>query len=70
MARNVRGGEWFECSFGRDYLLRYRHRTEAAARCEVAFILRLLNLPSHRVFLDLACGAGRHARALARRSHT
>jgi SAM-dependent methyltransferase len=55
--------EWFEEWFGEDYLRLYPHRDDAEARRAVALIARTLELqPGWRV-LDVACGAGRHARA-------
>jgi ubiquinone/menaquinone biosynthesis C-methylase UbiE len=55
--------EWFEEWFGEDYLRLYPHRDDADARSAVALIARSVCLqPGWRV-LDVACGAGRHARA-------
>ena len=55
--------EWFEEWFGEDYLKLYPHRDEADADRAVALIGRSVGLrPGWRV-LDVACGAGRHARA-------
>lgn len=55
--------EWFEEWFGEDYLRLYPHRDDADARRAVALIARTVHLqPGWRV-LDVACGAGRHARA-------
>ncbi|HET6836840.1 MAG TPA: methyltransferase domain-containing protein [Gemmatimonadales bacterium] len=55
--------EWFEEWFGEDYLRLYPHRDDADARRAVALIARTVRLqPGWRV-LDVACGAGRHARA-------
>src|SRR5918992_1956294 len=55
--------EWFEEWFGEDYLRLYPHRDDADARRAVALIARTVQLqPGWRV-LDVACGAGRHARA-------
>lgn len=36
---------------------------------EAAFVARWLPLPAYRALLDLCCGQGRHARALARRGY-
>ena len=36
---------------------------------EAAFLARHLPLPTHRALLDVGCGAGRHALALARRGY-
>jgi SAM-dependent methyltransferase len=55
--------EWFEEWFGEDYLRLYPHRDDADAQRAVALISRTVGLqPGWRV-LDVACGAGRHARA-------
>ena len=56
--------EWFEEWFGDEYLQLYPHRDTAEAERAVALILgRVGFAPDWRV-LDVACGAGRHARAL------
>lgn len=58
--------EWFEEWFGEDYLRLYPHRDDADADRAVALICRTVGLqPGWRV-LDVACGAGRHARAFMR----
>jgi SAM-dependent methyltransferase len=55
--------EWFEEWFGEDYLRLYPHRDDADAERAVALICRSVGLqPGWRV-LDVACGAGRHAKA-------
>jgi SAM-dependent methyltransferase len=57
--------EWFEEWFGEDYLRLYPHRDDADAGRAVALISRAVGLrPGWRV-LDVACGAGRHARAFS-----
>ncbi|HET6795945.1 MAG TPA: class I SAM-dependent methyltransferase [Gemmatimonadales bacterium] len=56
--------EWFEEWFGEDYLRLYPHRDDAEAERAIALIRRTLPFrPGWRV-LDVACGAGRHLRAL------
>jgi SAM-dependent methyltransferase len=56
--------EWFEEWFGEEYLQLYPHRDAAEAERAVALILeRTAFTPGWRV-LDVACGAGRHCRAL------
>jgi ubiquinone/menaquinone biosynthesis C-methylase UbiE len=56
--------EWFEEWFGEEYLQLYPHRDHAEAERAVALILDAVGYrPGWRV-LDVACGAGRHARAL------
>ena len=55
--------EWFEEWFGEEYLQLYPHRDFAEAERAVALILERAGfVPGWRV-LDVACGAGRHARA-------
>jgi SAM-dependent methyltransferase len=56
--------EWFEEWFGEEYLQLYPHRDAAEAERAVGLIAERVGLtPGWRV-LDVACGAGRHARAL------
>ncbi|HEY3324558.1 MAG TPA: methyltransferase domain-containing protein [Planctomycetota bacterium] len=57
---------WYVCAFDAQYLLRYSHRTDKAAAAEARFVAKALKLPRGAHVLDLCCGAGRHARALAR----
>ena len=55
--------EWFEEWFGEDYLRLYPHRDDREAELAVDLIRRTVPFePGWRV-LDVACGAGRHARA-------
>ena len=57
--------EWFEEAFRADYLRVYPHRDDASATGEVgAWMGRLPGLARGRRVLDLACGAGRHLRAM------
>jgi SAM-dependent methyltransferase len=58
---------WFKHWFGEAYLAIYPHRDEAEAERVVALLAaRGIGEPGQRI-LDLACGPGRHERALARR---
>jgi SAM-dependent methyltransferase len=58
--------EWFEHWFGEEYLDLYPHRDDRDAERAVALLASNgFVQPGQRV-LDLACGAGRHAAALAR----
>lgn len=59
--------EWFERWFGEEYLRAYAHRDDEDAERLVG-LLDVLGVAEsgHRV-LDLGCGPGRHAAALARR---
>jgi ubiquinone/menaquinone biosynthesis C-methylase UbiE len=52
--------QWYEESFGREYLELYAHRDAAEARADIAAILRLLSPPKDEPLLDLCCGACRH----------
>jgi SAM-dependent methyltransferase len=55
--------EWFEEWFGEEYLRLYPHRDDHEAERAVSLITRTIPFePGWRV-LDVACGAGRHARA-------
>ena len=56
--------EWFEEWFNDDYLALYPHRDEADAAQLVALLRAQVGwMPGWRV-LDVACGPGRHARAI------
>ncbi|MNB92380.1 Cypemycin methyltransferase [compost metagenome] len=57
--------EWYEESFGEDYLIVYRHRDFGGARREVEKMIAWLGLPEKAKVLDLCCGMGRHSLALA-----
>ena len=59
-------GEWYQDYFGPDYLLRYPEDTATTA-IEVNQIVALLGLDPPARILDLGCGYGRHALALAKR---
>jgi SAM-dependent methyltransferase len=57
---------WFEKWFGEEYLSVYPHRDGKEAETVIALLReRLAGRDVDRV-LDLACGAGRHSRALAK----
>jgi SAM-dependent methyltransferase len=55
--------EWFEEWFGEEYLQLYPHRDAAEAERAVALIVAQVGLQAGWRVLDVACGAGRHARA-------
>lgn len=57
--------EWYEESFGEDYLLVYKHRDAQGAAQEVRKMASWLNLPAGAKVLDLCCGMGRHSLALS-----
>lgn len=57
--------EWFEEAFRADYLRVYPHRGDREAVREIrAWLGRLPGLEEGSPVLDLACGAGRHVRAM------
>jgi len=55
--------EWFEEWFGEEYLQLYPHRDDAEAARAVELLVEATGLQPHWRVLDVACGAGRHARA-------
>jgi len=55
--------EWFEEWFGEEYLQLYPHRDDAEAERAVTLVLRATGFQRGWRVLDVACGAGRHARA-------
>ncbi|MNJ39468.1 class I SAM-dependent methyltransferase [Paenibacillus fonticola] len=56
--------EWYERSFGEDYLLVYKHRDVQGAKREVHTMISWLGLSDGAKILDLCCGMGRHSMAL------
>jgi ubiquinone/menaquinone biosynthesis C-methylase UbiE len=56
--------QWYEESFGKDYLTVYKHRDHHGALEEVKRISSWLKLPKGAEVLDLCCGMGRHSLAL------
>lgn len=59
--------EWFERWFGEEYIALYPHRNAAEAESVVSLIEHTIAPAKVGRVLDLACGAGRHSRALCRR---
>jgi SAM-dependent methyltransferase len=59
--------EWFERWFGEEYLRAYAHRDDTDAERLVGLLDILGVATAGQRVLDLACGPGRHAAALARR---
>jgi SAM-dependent methyltransferase len=55
--------EWYEEWFGEEYLQLYPHRDDAEADRAVALIVGSVPFEQGWRVLDVACGAGRHARA-------
>ncbi|NTU58755.1 MAG: methyltransferase domain-containing protein [Chlorobiaceae bacterium] len=67
-SRDNASREWFEDWFSNPlYLKVYHHRDSAEAELCVETILRITGTPTNslRPVLDIACGAGRHAIAMA-----
>ncbi|MDQ6738605.1 MAG: class I SAM-dependent methyltransferase [Gemmatimonadota bacterium] len=58
--------EWFTRWFGKEYLDLYPHRDEREARAVVRMIRNIVAPSPDGRALDLACGSGRHTRALCR----
>ncbi|MCU6712458.1 class I SAM-dependent methyltransferase [Paenibacillus sp. J5C_2022] len=56
---------WYEQSFGKDYMIVYRHRDRENAGMEVRSMAQALHIPIGSSVLDIGCGMGRHALALA-----
>lgn len=56
---------WYEQSFGKDYMIVYKHRDWEQADREVSKMAAWLDLPNRAKVLDIGCGMGRHAVALA-----
>lgn len=56
---------WYEQSFGKDYLIVYKHRDFQGAYQEVKQMMDWINLPEGARILDLCCGMGRHSLALS-----
>lgn len=56
---------WYEQSFGKDYMIVYRHRDWNNASREVHNMAKALHIPDGSSVLDIGCGMGRHALALA-----
>ena len=59
--------EWFSDWFGAEYSDIYAHRDQQEAEKQVSFYLSLIEtegVPLSGTFLDIACGAGRHLKAM------
>ncbi|MFF2907198.1 class I SAM-dependent methyltransferase [Paenibacillus sp. NPDC057934] len=57
--------QWYERSFGTDYLVVYKHRDWKNAYREVVNMARWLQVTQGTKMLDVGCGMGRHALSLA-----
>jgi SAM-dependent methyltransferase len=62
--------EWFTRWFGKEYLDLYPHRDDREARSVVRLIRNTVAVNPDGRALDLACGSGRHTRALCRHTWT
>ena len=60
---------WYETAFRKEYTDLYYKRNDEAAKGEAEFAHKALGLPDGALVLDVACGAGRHARALTGLGH-
>jgi SAM-dependent methyltransferase len=56
---------WYETAFDRAWLRAYAHRNDAEAARHAPAVARWLGLVAGKRVLDVGCGAGRYARALA-----
>ena len=56
---------WFVGAFDRTWLRLYSHRNDAEAQQSAPHIVHLLGLGGGDRLIDIACGAGRYARAFA-----
>ncbi|EFM09243.1 Methyltransferase type 11 [Paenibacillus curdlanolyticus YK9] len=63
-------GEWFERSFGTDYMVVYKHRNWEQANREIKQLCDWMELPTGTELLDVGCGMGRHALALEELGYT
>jgi len=61
------GSDWYARWFGEEYLRLYPHRDQGEADQAVELTADLLELAGDDRVLDLACGAGRHLRAMEQR---
>jgi len=63
--------EWYKHAFDAGYIRRYAHRDQKEAEVFIDALISLFPISKdRRTALDVACGAGRHALALARRQFT
>lgn len=60
---------WYETAFQREYLDLYYKRDDKSAKAEAEFTAAALGLREGSRILDIACGGGRHARALEALGH-
>jgi len=55
---------WYETAFSKEYLDLYYNRDDKSAKAEAEFAAKVMDLPEQSRVLDIACGGGRHARAM------
>ena len=60
----MNGTAWYARWFGEEYLRLYPHRDQGEADRAVELVAGLVELTDQDRVLDLACGAGRHLRAM------
>ncbi|MGI9191584.1 MAG: class I SAM-dependent methyltransferase [Chitinophagaceae bacterium] len=58
--------EWFDSPY---YHVLYQHRSDDEAQAFIQELLQFLNLPKAQRILDVACGKGRHAKAMCDAGH-
>lgn len=56
---------WYEQSFGKDYMIVYKHRDWKTANLEARKMAAWLELHRDAEVLDIGCGMGRHSLALS-----
>jgi len=61
---------WHQNWFNEDYLKLYPHRNIEEAEHQIDFLIRAMGLSGSEKILDLGCGSGRHAIALANRGYS
>jgi SAM-dependent methyltransferase len=59
--------DWYRRAFADDYVWLYAHRDEREAEKNVRTAIRIVPFAPGQAILDIACGAGRHVLAFARR---
>ena len=60
---------WYSIWFNEDYLKLYSYRDVQEAEQQVNFLVKALELKGKETILDLGCGIGRHAIALAKKGY-
>ena len=60
---------WYKKWFGEDYIDVYKHRNEEEAHTLITTLEEISLLQPQNKILDLCCGAGRYAIALAQKGY-